>query len=211
MQLHQIEVAFESLVGGREGGTKALAAQAPGERGQLGGQREGLAIGQGQLRAELAEQGLAAAVEAPGSIGIGCIKKVQPQGHGPLEALAQGPVLGRVVAPEQLVAPGPGAHTDAGRCRGGNHGHSNRAIGAMIGLTDGPAALTLPQEPPGQAGTDRSSPHQGWITAGAGEAEGAAAGAPKGPTVEAVLCGHCGRTASNGLSCQGICVADSGY
>ena len=26
-----------------------------------------------------------------------------------------------------------------------------------------------------------------------------------------VLCGHCGRTASNGISCQGICVADSGY
>ena len=194
-------------MGGREGGTKALAAQAPGERGQLGGQREGLAIGRGQLRAELAEQGLAAAVEAPGSIGIGCIKKVQPQGHGPVEALAQGPVLGRVVTPEQLVAPGPGAHTDAGRCRGGNHGHSNRAMGAMIGLTAEPAALTLPQETAGQAATDRPSPDQGWITAGEGEAGGAAAA----PETEPLLCGHCGRTASNGLSCQGICVADSGY
>ncbi|MDA0292340.1 MAG: hypothetical protein O2922_10185 [Cyanobacteria bacterium] len=29
--------------------------------------------------------------------------------------------------------------------------------------------------------------------------------------IERVLCGHCGRTASNGISCQGICVADSGY
>ena len=28
---------------------------------------------------------------------------------------------------------------------------------------------------------------------------------------DAVLCGHCGRTASNGLSCIGACVADSGY
>ncbi|MFM7674980.1 MAG: hypothetical protein ACKO5F_05230 [Synechococcus sp.] len=28
---------------------------------------------------------------------------------------------------------------------------------------------------------------------------------------EPVLCGHCGRTASNGISCQGFCVADSGY
>ena len=28
---------------------------------------------------------------------------------------------------------------------------------------------------------------------------------------EPILCGHCGRTASNGISCQGICVADSGY
>lgn len=26
-----------------------------------------------------------------------------------------------------------------------------------------------------------------------------------------VLCQHCGRTASNGVSCEGICVADSGY
>jgi hypothetical protein len=83
---------------------------------------------------------------------------------------------------------------------------------AMIGLTAGPAALTLPQEePPGQAGTDRPSPHRGWISADEGEAGGAAAGAPEGPTVEAILCGHCGRTASNGLLCQGICVADSGY
>lgn len=28
---------------------------------------------------------------------------------------------------------------------------------------------------------------------------------------EKVLCQHCGRTASNGISCQGMCVADSGY
>lgn len=34
------------------------------------------------------------------------------------------------------------------------------------------------------------------------------AGRPPG---EPVLCQHCGRTASNGISCQGICVADSGY
>ncbi|MEB3325740.1 MAG: hypothetical protein VKM17_10465 [Cyanobacteriota bacterium] len=26
-----------------------------------------------------------------------------------------------------------------------------------------------------------------------------------------ILCGHCGRTARNGMSCQGMCVADSGY
>jgi len=28
---------------------------------------------------------------------------------------------------------------------------------------------------------------------------------------EPVLCEHCGRTASNGLVCIGMCVADSGY
>ena len=31
------------------------------------------------------------------------------------------------------------------------------------------------------------------------------------PLQDPVLCVHCGRTASNGISCQGSCVADSGY
>ncbi len=31
------------------------------------------------------------------------------------------------------------------------------------------------------------------------------------PAAEPILCQHCGRTASNGISCQGSCVADSGY
>lgn len=30
-------------------------------------------------------------------------------------------------------------------------------------------------------------------------------------TDEPILCRHCGRTASNGISCEGTCVADSGY
>jgi hypothetical protein len=34
---------------------------------------------------------------------------------------------------------------------------------------------------------------------------------PASTTTDRVLCGHCGRTASNGISCQGSCVADSGY
>ena len=32
-----------------------------------------------------------------------------------------------------------------------------------------------------------------------------------GADPEPILCHHCGRTASNGISCEGICVADSGY
>tara|TARA_Y100001968_G_scaffold56865_1_gene47963 strand:+ start:151 stop:330 length:180 start_codon:yes stop_codon:yes gene_type:complete len=28
---------------------------------------------------------------------------------------------------------------------------------------------------------------------------------------EKVLCNHCGRTSSNGIRCQGICVADNDY
>ena len=29
--------------------------------------------------------------------------------------------------------------------------------------------------------------------------------------LEKVLCNHCGRTASNGIRCRGICVADNEY
>ena len=29
--------------------------------------------------------------------------------------------------------------------------------------------------------------------------------------LEKVLCNHCGRTASNGIRCRGICVADNDY
>jgi hypothetical protein len=28
---------------------------------------------------------------------------------------------------------------------------------------------------------------------------------------EKVLCSHCGRTATNGIKCKGICVADNDY
>ncbi|WP_010314810.1 hypothetical protein [Synechococcus sp. CB0205] len=35
--------------------------------------------------------------------------------------------------------------------------------------------------------------------------------APARQEQDPVLCGHCGRTASNGLVCIGMCVADSGY
>jgi hypothetical protein len=31
------------------------------------------------------------------------------------------------------------------------------------------------------------------------------------PQGEQILCNHCGRTATNGISCEGYCVADSGY
>ncbi len=39
----------------------------------------------------------------------------------------------------------------------------------------------------------------------------AAAARTPGSAADPVLCQHCGRTAGNGISCQGICVADSGY
>ncbi|MEM8779061.1 MAG: hypothetical protein AAGF26_09350 [Cyanobacteria bacterium P01_G01_bin.49] len=35
--------------------------------------------------------------------------------------------------------------------------------------------------------------------------------APKEQEKEPILCPHCRRTASNGITCKGICVADSDY
>jgi hypothetical protein len=31
------------------------------------------------------------------------------------------------------------------------------------------------------------------------------------PVTEKILCPHCRRTATNGISCKGICVADNDY
>jgi len=39
----------------------------------------------------------------------------------------------------------------------------------------------------------------------------AAVVSPEHKDEDPVLCGHCGRTANNGLVCIGMCVADSGY
>ena len=39
----------------------------------------------------------------------------------------------------------------------------------------------------------------------------AAVASPEQKDEDPVLCGHCGRTANNGLVCIGMCVADSGY
>jgi len=41
--------------------------------------------------------------------------------------------------------------------------------------------------------------------------EGSAQDSASGAADERVLCSHCGRTASNGISCIGMCVADSDY
>lgn len=34
---------------------------------------------------------------------------------------------------------------------------------------------------------------------------------PSEPVAEKVLCPHCQRTATNGMKCKGICVADNDY
>jgi len=63
--------------------------------------------------------------------------------------------------------------------------------------------------PPGRRGTltQAGTPLAGPAVPTDPAASGAAPAAPADP----VLCDHCGRTARNGLSCIGMCVADSGY
>lgn len=56
---------------------------------------------------------------------------------------------------------------------------------------------------------------EGTVSADAGPADSRSDADPAGSgpcaAAEPILCGHCGRTASNGISCQGFCVADSDY
>jgi len=54
-----------------------------------------------------------------------------------------------------------------------------------------------------------ASPSSG-STAPAEDLEAVLEKAPE-KVLERVLCLHCGRTASNGISCEGYCVADSNY
>jgi len=47
---------------------------------------------------------------------------------------------------------------------------------------------------------------------GGGDQSGGSATEQASPVeTDPILCRHCGRTASNGISCEGSCVADSGY
>lgn len=65
--------------------------------------------------------------------------------------------------------------------------------------------------PPGRPGTlAQAGPPLAGTAAGIDLSASGAAPAPAAPA-DPVLCGHCGRTARNGLSCIGMCVADSGY
>lgn len=55
--------------------------------------------------------------------------------------------------------------------------------------------------------------HSAAAAAPAGAASSVAGGSipAAGEAADPILCQHCGRTASNGISCEGMCVADSGY
>jgi|688.fasta_scaffold09366_11 hypothetical protein len=68
------------------------------------------------------------------------------------------------------------------------------------------AAVSLPlPDAPSPSATQHSGPAAGGPAPAGGPDRCAGGGA------DPVLCDHCGRTSSNGISCIGMCVADSGY
>ena len=75
----------------------------------------------------------------------------------------------------------------------------------MIGLQPQPIGPTVPTSHPAPlpagSAADGSGKHPQDLTPEqASEAD-----------ADPILCRHCGRTASNGISCEGSCAADSGY
>ena len=78
--------------------------------------------------------------------------------------------------------------------------HLNRRVVIPVSCSDLPKPADLPGGPvdPPHGPTLRP-PHA------------SVAGREPASVAEPILCEHCGRTASNGISCIGACVADSGY
>ena len=72
----------------------------------------------------------------------------------------------------------------------------------MIGFQPKPPVPTTNPAPlPAGSPADGNGNHsQNWTTEQASEAD-----------ADPILCRHCGRTANNGISCEGSCVADSDY
>ena len=128
VQLHPLQPPLQPCPGGGEGAPVPLATQPPREGGQLGGDAEALLLRRAGRGGELAQQGFAAAVEAAGAVGVGRVEEqqipLQAAGKGGRQALV---VALRRIAPEELVAPGPGAHADAGLVAGACHDRCHSA------------------------------------------------------------------------------------
>ena len=114
VQLHAPQLPLEPRSTGLEGSIKAPTPPSPGEWGQLRGHRQ-LGSAQGwQLGHEVAKQRFTASTQAPRSIRIRGVDQVEPRAEGLSKRGAKSSVvpLG-VISPNRLVAPGPGAETDA--------------------------------------------------------------------------------------------------
>ena len=114
VELHPFHLPLQPPLGGGKGFRIAPPAEAPGEGGQLGGQAELLPLAGAGLQGEASQQLFATAIQAPGAIGVRGVKEAEVQLKATPEGLLQqGVVPLGVVAPEELVSPGPGAHADA--------------------------------------------------------------------------------------------------
>ena len=144
MQLNPLHLPLKPGLGGGEGAGVSLPPQTPGEGGELGGDGEAVPLLGAGVAGKTAEQRLAAAVEASGAVGVGRVEEQQ----APFKAAPEGggePVVipGRVVAPEELVAPGPGAYADAGfACRACHDGW-------VLGLSCVEFSVARGSKPPG--------------------------------------------------------------
>ena len=118
VQLHPIELALQALLGRREGAIKTAPAQAPGEGCELGGQTTPGALGRRKGSGKLAQQLLTAAVPAAGAIGIGGVEKTEIELEAAPKGRRQLVIQSGVIAPKELVAPGPGANADGRLQRG---------------------------------------------------------------------------------------------
>ena len=63
-------------------------------------------------------------------------------------------------------------------------------------------AMIVPSKPPSMSRQSSPLPEENNSLAGSSEGQ---------ESPEQVLCQHCRRTASNGIRCLGMCVADSDY
>ena len=81
-------------------------------------------------------------------------------------------------------------------------------MGAMIGWPRPGGWRVIPSNPSDSSGKPQLR-DKAWAAACRQERE--VEGVSTAAEADPVLCGHCGRTASNGISCIGACVADSGY
>jgi hypothetical protein len=145
------------------------------------------------------------------AVGVGRIEEGQTPIDRRLEGGFQLAVLAGVVAPEKLVAPGPGTHGDP------------RQVGRLCSWMRQRYALHEAQPPnmndssPGHSPPAQPAPpdplaQPDQSTQPAPRRDQAReANEPDQANLSKILCHHCGRTASNGISCQGFCVADSNY
>ena len=121
MHLHQINGATQTLRRSRPRPHHRPSGQPPGIGRQLSCQTESVSIGPGIALGKLAQQGFAAAIEPSGAVGVTAVKQGDAVAEAVVKHLAQLAIHGGGIAPQQPIAPGPGAAAHLGQ---GDRGRS---------------------------------------------------------------------------------------